>query len=220
MARTILSPTRLAQTRAPNIGKVIIFCEGDTEKYYFDYFVDIIEKSKNAGKFTDIHIETESANGNARRVLSYANEYMSVDENSRKFGLYAKYLTFDCDAPKDVQSVITDAQAHGGYELLLTNYLFETWLLMHFEDVTEKNTKVITYARLSEHLHTRYRKSRKGLIREILANGNVEQAIENATALSKKYANEGLTMYSAIKDMNPYSTVYTLVEQFMIAISL
>ena len=219
MARTILSSSRLAETRDPNLGKIIICCEGDTEKYYFDYFVEIIEKEKKAGKYTDIHIETESANGNARRVFKYANEYLSNDDNSRRFGLYAKYLTFDCDAPQDIQNVIMDARDHGGYVLLLTNHLFETWLLMHFEDVNDKITKASTYAHLSSHLHTKYQKSRKGLIREILANGSVERAIENAACLDKKYASDGLSIYANIKEMNPYSTVYALVERFMIAIS-
>lgn len=219
MARTVLSPTRRAQMRNPNIGKVIIFCEGETEKYYFDYFVEIIEKGKSAGKFTDIHVETESANGNARRVLDYADEYMLNDDNNRKFGLYDKYLTFDCDAPQNIQSVITDACSHGDYTLLLTNYLFETWLLMHYEDLKERITKRETYRRLSAHLNSKYQKRRKGLIREILSNGNVEKAIENAEVLNEQYESDGLNIYSSIADMNPYSTVYTLVEQLLLAIS-
>lgn len=219
MPRTVLSPTRLAQTRNPNIGKVIIFCEGGTEEYYFDYFVRIIERGQNAGKFTDIHVKTVDAGGDARRVLNKADEYMSCEEYSLRFGLYSKYLVFDCDKPKDIQSVINDARTCGGYELLITNYLFETWLLVHFENVDEKISKKNTYSRLSEHLHAEYKKNRKGITREIITNGSVEQAIDNAARLNKRYTDNGLNMYSDIKDMNPYSSVYTLIEQLMAVIS-
>ena len=36
MGRTQLSPQRLSETKKLNIGRMIIFCEGKTEKYYFD----------------------------------------------------------------------------------------------------------------------------------------------------------------------------------------
>ena len=35
MGRTQLSPKRLSETKKTNIGRIIIFCEGKTEKYYF-----------------------------------------------------------------------------------------------------------------------------------------------------------------------------------------
>jgi len=36
MGRTQLTPRRLSETKKTNIGRIIIFCEGKTEKYYFD----------------------------------------------------------------------------------------------------------------------------------------------------------------------------------------
>ena len=68
MGRTQLSPQRLSETKRVNIGKIIIFCEGKTEKYYFEYFSEIIKKNK----YTDIEIVLESAKGNAQAVLNYA----------------------------------------------------------------------------------------------------------------------------------------------------
>ena len=52
MGRTKLSPQRLSETKKTNIGRIIIFCEGKTEKYYFDYFTEIIKKNK----YTDIEV--------------------------------------------------------------------------------------------------------------------------------------------------------------------
>lgn len=46
MVRTQLSPQRLSETKRANIERIIIFCEGKTENYYFDYFAKIIKKNK------------------------------------------------------------------------------------------------------------------------------------------------------------------------------
>lgn len=212
MGRTQLSPQRLVETKRMNIGHIIIFCEGRTEKYYFDYFAKILEKNK----YTNVEVVLESANGNARTVLNYADSFMADEENNRKFSTYGKYLAFDCDDPPNIQMVIQSATE---YTLLISNHLFETWLLMHFEDVEEKISKREIYRRLSEHLHTNYSKGHRGKTREIVQNGNIEKAIDNAKMLEKRYADEGKSIFTHIKDMNPYTSVHTLVEQFMVEIS-
>ena len=161
MGRTQLSPQRLSETKKLNIGRIIIFCEGKTEKYYFDYFAEILKKNK----YTDVEVVLETANGNARTVLNFANAFMADDRNNRKYSTYGKYLAFDCDAPPDIQTVISAASE---YELLISNHLFEIWLLMHFEDVNDKISKREIYRRLSSHLHDAYSKGHKGKTREIL----------------------------------------------------
>lgn len=154
MGRTQLSPQRLSETKKTNIGRIIIFCEGKTEKYYFDYFAEIIKKNK----YTDVEVILKTANGNAQTVLNCANEFMADEKHNQKFSTYGKYLAFDCDDPPDIQTVVLAA---AGYELLISNHLFETWLLMHFEDVEEKISKREIYRRLSSHLHGNYRKGTK-----------------------------------------------------------
>lgn len=212
MGRTRLSPQRLSETKKTNIGRIIIFCEGKTEKYYFDYFAEIIKKNK----YTDIEVILETANGNARTVLNFANEFMTDEKHNQKFSTYVKYLAFDCDDPPDIQAVVLAAAE---YELLISNHLFETWLLMHFEDVEEKLSKGEIYRRLSFHLHGTYSKGHKGKTREIVRNGNVEKAIDNARILERRYAVEGKSIFTDIKDMNPFTSVYKLIEQFMVEIS-
>ena len=212
MGRTQLSPQRLSETKKTNIGRIIIFCEGKTEKYYFDYFAKIMKKNK----YTDVEVVLETAGGNAQTVLNCANKFMADEENNQKFNNYGKYLAFDCDDPPDIQSVVLAAT---GYELLVSNYLFETWLLMHFEDVEEKISKREIYQRLSAHLHSNYSKGDKGKTREIVQNGNIEKAIDNARTLEEQYAAEGKSIFTSIKDMNPFTGVYKLIEQFMVEIS-
>ncbi len=212
MGRTQLSSQRLSETKKTNIGRIIIFCEGKTEKYYFDYFAEIIKKNK----YTDVEVILETANGNSQTVLNFANEFMGNEKHNQKFNTYGKYLAFDCDDPPDIQAVVLAATE---YELLISNHLFETWLLMHFEDVEEKISKRETYQRLSSHLHGAYSKGHKGKTREIVQNGNIEKAIDNARALEKQYDAEGKSMFTSIKDMNPFTSVYKLIEQFMVEIS-
>ncbi len=215
MGRTRLSPQRLLETKKANIGRIIIFCEGKTEKHYFDYFAEIIKKNK----YTSVEVFLESANGNAQTVLNYANQFMADEEHNRKFSTYGKYLAFDCDAPPNIQSVVSAAKEAEKYELLISNYLFETWLLMHFEDVHEKLSRQKTYRRLSEHLHGGYSKGHKGKTREIILNGSIEKAIDNAKALEKRYTEAGKSISICVEEMNPYTTVHTLIEQLMLEVS-
>ena len=203
MGRTRLSPQRLSETKKTNIGRIIIF---------FDYFAEIIKKNK----YTDIEVILETANGNARTVLNFANEFMTDEKHNQKFSTYGKYLAFDCDDPPDIQAVVLAAAE---YELLISNHLFETWLLMHFEDVEEKLSKGEIYRRLSFHLHGTYSKGHKGKTREIVRNGNVEKAIDNARILERRYAVEGKSIFTDIKDMNQFTIVYKLIEQFLVEIS-
>lgn len=212
MGRTLLSPERRAETKKANIGRVIIFCEGKTEKYYFDYFAEIIK----INKYTDVEVVLETANGNAQTVLNLANSFMAEEENNRKYNAYGKYLAFDCDDPPDIQAVVSASKE---YELLISNHLFETWLLMHFEEVDERISKREIYRRLSDHLHSTYSKGHKGKTREIVQNGEIEKAIDNAKALEQRYEAQGKMVFTNIKEMNPYTSVHKLVEQFMMEIS-
>ncbi|MCD8118626.1 MAG: RloB family protein [Lachnospiraceae bacterium] len=213
MARTRLSAQRLAGIKKMNIGHIIIFCEGKSEKYYFEYFAEILKKNK----YTDIEVILEDANGNARTVLNCANNFMLNDRNNQKYSSYGKYLAFDCDDPPNIQSVIQDA--NGKYELLISNYLFETWLLMHFEDMEEKISKSEIYRKLGFYLHGDYSKGDKGKTREIIQNGDVEKAIDNAKKLEEQYNAAGKGILTDIQEMNPYTSVYRMVEQFMAEIS-
>ncbi len=214
MARTILSPQRRSEMIPLNIGHVILFCEGPTEKHYFDYFAEFL----NNKKYNDLRVVTESAAGNAQRVLSFAQEYMANEDNQLKYGGYDQYLVFDCDAPPTIQKVIQDAK---DYELLVSNHLFETWLLMHFEDLepSSKLGKKKTFERLSGHLSSTYEKANKGIIRKIIQNGSIERAIDNAKALEHEYKEVNYTIHSDIKKMNPFSSVYRFVESLLFEVS-
>ncbi|WP_100489106.1 hypothetical protein [Sporolactobacillus pectinivorans] len=81
MGRIKLSPQRLTEIKRVNIGHVLIFCEGMTEKLYLDYFADII----NENKYTDIQIETQTADGNSRTVYHFAERYLEQEGHNQRY---------------------------------------------------------------------------------------------------------------------------------------
>ena len=209
---------RTTETKNLNLGKVILFCEGSSEKYYFDYFANIINNQPN--KYNNVIVQTQDVGGNAQTVLNFADKFLSDEKNNTEYSEYGKYLIFDCDSPPYIQSVIVNAiNNKNNYILLVSNHFFETWLLMHFEDVNTKLTKRNTYIHLSSHLSSHYKKADKGLIREILSNGEIEKAIDFAKQLHKEYDSLGYNYQSSIEKMNPFSNVYILVEELMKLIS-
>lgn len=216
MPRTKISKQRKTETKKQNLGKVLLLCEGKSEKHYFDYFADII--NKNGNKYDNIIVETQSANGNAQTVLNYSLAFLEKEENNRIYSNYEKYLVFDCDEPPNIASVIISASKQN-FNLLVSNPFFETWLLMHFENVNNKLSKKETLIKLSSHLSHEYKKGQKGQTREILQTDNIVKAINNAQMIDKKYMADGKTIIDSIDIMNPYSNVYMLVEQLLLLIS-
>lgn len=64
-----------------------------------------------------------------------------------------------------------------------------------------------------------YRKADAGIIREIIQQGNVDEAIKNASELAEMYRNAGMTVDRDVEQMNPFTNVHELIEQFMVEIS-
>ena len=215
MARINIGKPRTEATLKQNLGKVIIFCEGKTEYNYLNYFARILNSGKN--KFTDVKIELEEAEGNAQTVLNCAEEFFSKAENKSRFAHYQPYLIFDCDDPKDIQRVIKDMkESSNEYELLLTNLLFELWLLMHFEEVTEAIRKGQIYNKLMVRLDLLEYKSKhktsEGIIRKVIGDGqSVSKAIENAVKLEQMMHEKGYNILDNIENMNPYTTMHKIM---------
>ena len=57
------------------------------------------------------------------------------------------------------------------------------------------------------------------IVHEIIQNGDFERAFDNALILEKRYDSEGKTVFTNIKEMNPFTSVHRLVEQFMVRLS-
>lgn len=106
MPRLVNGERKITNPRPENAGKLLIFCEGHTEYNYLDYFRSYIDNNLRA-KYSDIVIEPINAEGNAMHVYNYAEEFLGTDENASKYLHYEKHLVFDCDAPENIQEVIS-----------------------------------------------------------------------------------------------------------------
>lgn len=220
MGRTLLSPREIDQ-KDLYIGRILIFCEGYTERNYFEFF-----KKRIKDKFSDIVIQTETVGSNARAVYNYAEEFLSKDINQSKYSAFSKYLVFDCDAPSDILEVISDAKSSKhDYELLISSLLFECWLLMHIEMLPpDKLGKAEIGRKLGQYLGlTDYEKHKDdpGVIAKIIKEeGNLKTAIFTARKLKQIYEDEDKDLEKIIQEKLPYSLMYDLVEQLAIAASI
>lgn len=176
-------------------------------------------------KYSDIVIEPINAEGNAMHVYNYAEKFLGTDENSSKYLHYEKHLVFDCDAPENIQEVIALMKAsENNYILDYSNLLFETWLVMHFQNLEpdKDNSKRVILKLMRDYLNvTRYTKkmkASKGTIGRILgSNGNekIRAAIENAKLLEKHWKEAGKDMDKDITRMNPAVDIYKLIERLL-----
>ena len=83
-----------------------------------------------------------------------------------------------------------------------------------------KKNKKKTYEHLSLHLSFHHnKKAKKGLIREILNNGDIEKSIFFSKQQNIYYSSLGYTYFSSIANMNPFSNIHILVEELMNLIS-
>lgn len=224
MGRLVNGERKIINPRPENAGKLLIFCEGHTEYNYLDYFRSYIDNNLRA-KYSDIVIEPINTEGNAMHVYNYAEEFLGVAENASKYLHYEKHLVFDCDAPENIQTVIgLMRESENDYILDYSNLLFETWLVMHFQNLEPDadNSKRAIYKLLRDYLNvTRYTKKMKafkGTIGKILgSNGNekIRAAIENAKLLEQHWEETGKDMSKHIMQMNPAVDIYKLIERLL-----
>ncbi len=224
MPRLVNGERKITNPKPENAGKLLIFCEGHTEYNYLDYFRSYIDNNLHA-KYSDIVIEPINAEGNAIHVYNYAEEFLGKDENASKYLHYEKHLVFDCDEPENIQEVIALMKnSKNNYILDYSNLLFETWLVMHFQNLEpdKDNSKRAIVKLMRDWLnipkYTSKVKASKGTIGRILgSNGSekIRKAIENAKLLEKHWQDIGKDMDKDITQMNPSVGVYKLVERLL-----
>lgn len=224
MGRLVNGERKIINPKPENAGKLLIFCEGFTEYNYLEYFKVYLENNLRA-QYSEIVLEPINTEGNAMRVYHYAEEFLDNDENRRKYDLYEKHLVFDCDAPKEIDKVIQlMRESKNDYILDYSNLLFETWLVMHFQNVLpeedNKKRNIIRCMRefLGVQRYTTKVKAAKGTIGKILGNdGNrrIRAAVENARRLEAYWEQKGLELEKDVKSMNPSVGIYKLIERLL-----
>lgn len=212
MSRLNICETRKINTIEPYLGKVIVFCEGQTEEAYIQYFINKFENKR----YFDVTVKNILIGGNSKAVYKHAKSFLANPSNNLRYGLdFKKYLIFDCDAPDNIEEVIKEIENNKQFDMLLTNSIFEVWLLMHFEKVVTSLSYNTIYARLKDYIGNYYNKGSYDDIRLIIEEGSVDLAIKNSKELEEKYQKQNKAIPQDIKQMNPYSNVYQLIEQFV-----
>ncbi len=224
MGRLVNGERKIINPKPENAGKLLIFCEGSTEYNYLDYFKVYLKNNLHV-EFSNIVLEPINTKGNAKHVFLHAEEFLGKYENKRKYRFYEKHLVFDCDAPDNIQDVIILMQkSENEYILDYSNLLFETWLVMHFQNLSPESKlnqrSVIKQIReyLGVQKYTSKIKAAKGTIGKILgSDGNVRirAAIDNAKVLEKYWEERGMVESKNIEDMNPSVNIYKLIERLL-----
>lgn len=224
MPRLVNGERKIMKPRPENAGKLLIFCEGATEFNYLQYFKNYIDNNLRA-KYSDIVIEPINVKGNAMHVYKFAETFLQNETNASRFLYYEKHLVFDCDAPDNIQDVITlMRQSDNNYILDYSNLLFETWLVMHFQNIMPDGAvdKRSIIRQLREYLdvikYTDKVKAAQGTIGKILgSNGNerIRVAVQNAVMLEKHWEMLGFDENKDIQKMNPSVSIYKLIERLL-----
>lgn len=226
MSRLVNGNREIIAPKPENAGKLLIFCEGSTEYNYLNYFKEYLDNNLRV-PYSDIVIEPINTEGNAMHVYNRAEEFLADDENSRKYLHYEKHLVFDCDAPDNIQDVIIQMKkSKNEYILDYSNLLFETWLVMHFQNIkpnddkNNKKDKIMGLMRdfLGVEKYNSKVKAAKGTIGKILGddgNSRIRSAIENAKVLEQYWKEEGKDINNDIAKMNPSADIYKLIERIL-----
>lgn len=89
---------------------------------------------------------------------------------------------------------------------------------MHFEDVTKKFGNEALRKRLNAHLLQDFSKADKGILRALQQKDNMHHAVSCAKKLEKYYDTHALELRYNIAEMNPYTTVHSLVALLLEAL--
>lgn len=143
MSRKQLNPRKLKK-------KIVIFCEGETEKNYFTML---------RSKYRSAHISVEGAGidiqvgeGQAVKLVEHAKSTLERDGRYKGIGVPSVYVVFDKDDVTDSEITKAFRLAEGyGYKVMFSNECFEYWILLHFEETNHPPSRKRLNQRLSKH---------------------------------------------------------------------
>ncbi|MDE5492242.1 RloB family protein [Elizabethkingia meningoseptica] len=198
-------PTSYNIDTIPIKSSILIICEGQTEKLYFESFPVL-----------GLKVEAIDLGGQSKTKLVETTE--KIIENS-EFDYDEVWCVFDMDYKHgeieyaDFDNAIKKAKQLG-YNVAYSNDSFELWFYLHYNKIEAQQLRTFYYEQLSEKWNLNYEKEGKkyefcmSTYRLLLTDANASQ--ERAI----KYAEE---LYESQKDLayhlqNPVTTVYQLVK--------
>lgn len=187
--------------------KILITCEGQTEKLYFESFPVLT-----------LNVKAIDLKGQSKTKLVELTEEMYKKQHSDSDEVWC---VFDMDVKRgenefaDFDNAIKKAK-HLGFKVAYSNDAFELWFYLHFNYIDSQQLRGFYYQELSKFFEINYIKDGKKYdfclkIYDILLNStNASQieAIKRAEKLHLQFKDERIVYH----ERNPVTTVYKLVE--------
>lgn len=174
---------------------VLIYCEGETERIYFEQ-MRILKRSKM------VSVKIKNVKRSAIKLAQHAYRdasYQYFDE---------VWIVFDKDDLTEKQlEEVNDFCEENSIHIAYSNEAFELWLLLHFEevDLSEKYPRAVLNDKMEQHLGvTRYfrHKADEAVIAPIALRHEV--AIKNCTHMMSLRKTES-------RD-NPYCNIHEMIK--------
>lgn len=185
---------------------ILIVCEGQTEKLYFESFPVL-----------GVKVRAIDLKGQAKQKLveSTVEIVASIDDKDLEV-----WCVFDMDMKRgadefaDFDNAITKALNHG-YKVAYSNDAFELWFYLHFDFTDAQHLRTFYYKELGKRFGINYVKDGKNYdfclkVYNTLKNdknSSQEKAIERARTLFEQQEN------LPYHQQNPNTKVYELVEE-------
>lgn len=179
--------------------KTHIYCEGFTEKHYFNMI-------KNKHRKANLTIELDALGKGHKALVDKAIS----KEKTNKSDTVVVVFDYDNNPTEDIVRALKLAKDHG-YYVFYNNFSFELWLLLHFQQVSpstpiesgQLNQKLARYCNVDE-----WSEYKNVKFKEVEDNFkyNLEDAITNANKLN--YADVSKSLEPHLITLNPYTNIH------------
>jgi hypothetical protein len=190
----------MSMPKAPWSTQILwIFCEGETEKYYF-------QKLKAVERIGRVNVKstrrTDSVN-----IVKYAITFTKYDKNFSKRD--AVFCVFDRDenTNEQLKEAKREAERHG-IKIIFSNPSFEFWLLIHYQLHTTscENNEIST--KLKKFIPD-YRKADPEIY--LITKDKIEAAKTNSQNIIEMCRNRNVELIS--RESNPVTLVNNLIDE-------
>lgn len=123
----------------------MIFCEGETEKHYFD----MLKRKYSSGNV--IPIKSEVVAGNSWVLVENAIAKMSAEKHRLNFEKVYVVYDKDNESYSDIQKALKIAKDNN-IITLYSNQCFEYWVLLHYKELSSSNTNEELYKKLRKEM--------------------------------------------------------------------
>lgn len=122
----------------------MIYCEGETEKYYFD----MLKRKYSSG---NVFIRSEVVAGNSWGLVENAVAKMKAEKH--RYNFEKVYVVYDRDNEKhsDIERALKTAKENN-IITLYSNECFEYWVLLHYRKYSSSNNSKQLYKLLEKEM--------------------------------------------------------------------